>query len=313
VSGGDPSLEGWGHEAEVRRDVDRTHCNRAMSIESMERGAVLRVLLMGSSEITFDDNGAGVCLADLMEGELTALRPESRWEIESHIVYQMPNMTERCLSLAERLEPDLIGLWLGGNPFSEETVSFAVYHRSRHLYPYLNRMVNAGRGPADGGIEGSGAMRGAVYRALRGAGRAVIGRRALIDPVVALASTVRTLEALRPRWPVLCRLPYRDSCRQPDQEALSRLRVELYNAAVREACGRLSIPCVSPSDEVEASGIEYRMAPDKLHADFASRRLSAAIGARHIVEALEQGEGRGTSGRAKQTGPRRAGEGFAAK
>ncbi len=165
---------------------------------------------MGSSEITFDDNGAGVCLVDLMESELAALRPECSWEIESHIVYQMPNMADRCLSLAERVEPDLIALWLGGNPFSEETVSFAVYHRSRRLYPYVNLMVNAGRGPAEGGIDGSGAIRGALYRALRGAGRAVIGRRALIDPVVALASTVRTLEALQPRWPVLCRLPYRD-------------------------------------------------------------------------------------------------------
>ncbi len=284
-----------------------------MSIEALECGAVRRILLMGSSEITFDDNGAGVCLAHLMERELAALRPECSWEIESHIVYQMPNMADRCLRLAERGEPDLIALWLGGNPFSEETVSFAVYHRSRRLYPYVNLMVNAGRGPAEGGIDGSGAIRGAVYRALRGAGRVVIGRRALIDPVVALASTVRTLEALQPRWPVLCRLPYRDSCRQPDQEASSRLRVELYNAAVREECGRLSIPCVSPSDEVEARGMEYRMASDKLHADFASRRLSAAIGARHIIEALEQGRARDTSGRDEDTRAWRAEEGFAAK
>ena len=73
-----------------------------MSIEALECGAVRRILLMGSSEITFDDNGAGVCLAHLMERELAALRPECSWEIESHIVYQMPNMADRCLRLAER-------------------------------------------------------------------------------------------------------------------------------------------------------------------------------------------------------------------
>ena len=59
--------------------------------------------------------------------------------------------------------------------------------------------------------------------------------------------------------------------------------------------------------------MEYRMASDRLHADFASRRLSAAIGAQHIIEALEQGRARDTSGRDEDTRAWRAEEGFAAK
>jgi hypothetical protein len=261
-----------------------------MSLEPAAGLPLRRILLMGSSEITFDDHGTGLCLAELMESALANLRPEYHWEIHPHVAYQMANLPERCLRLAERVEPDLIALWMGGNNFSEETVSFAVYHRSRRLYPYFDRIVNAGRVAAGDGPEASMPLRGALYRALRAIGRGLIGRRTFIDPEVALAATLRTIELLQPRWPVICRLPYRDSCRQPDQEGPSRRRVELYNAAVREACRRLSIPCISPSDEIEAGGVEYRMAADRLHADFPSRRLNAAIAAGHVVQTLERSD-----------------------
>ena len=96
-----------------------------MSIEALECGAVRRILLMGSSEITFYDNGAGVCLADLMESELAALRPECSWEIRVPHRLSDAEYGGPLPRLAERVEPDLIALWLARHPFSEETVSCA--------------------------------------------------------------------------------------------------------------------------------------------------------------------------------------------
>jgi hypothetical protein len=251
-----------------------------------EADSVLRrILLLGSSEITFDDYGSSPSFTQLLNVQL-AESNESRWEVTPHIIYQRSNMPDRCLHLAERESPDLVVLWLGGNVFSEETVSFAVYNRSPRLHRYFDRLARALRGSGAARIEDTGGPRRVALLALRRASRAIIGQKPFIDPEEALAATIQSLDILRPRWRLLCRLPFRDSCRQPDQEESSRQRVESYNAAVIQACRERQITCISPSDEIEAAGARYAMAADKLHADLPSRRRNAVIAARYIKAAV---------------------------
>jgi hypothetical protein len=261
-----------------------------MKLETSPPPGASRILVAGSSEILFDNQGSETSLVDLLAAELSAAVTERAWEVVPLVTYQRRNMPERCVRAVERENPDLVLLWLGGNPFSEETVSFAVYHRARRFYPLWARMVG---GRLAGAAGESAGLAGFTYRIAQAAARSLVGRRAMIEPDEALAATLATIEALRGRWPLLCRLPFRDACRQPDQRESSRARVLAYNHAVREACRLASIPCITPSDELEAAGLPYRMAADELHADLPARRENARITARYILELLANQPDRG--------------------
>jgi hypothetical protein len=82
------------------------------------------------------------------------------------------------------------------------------------------------------------------------------------------------------RWPVALppRLP---NSRQPDQQAVVKLRVDRHNAAVRDACRGLSVSFFDPAAELPGAALQYGTVPDGLHADPATRLRAAEIAARH--------------------------------
>lgn len=249
-------------------------------------GASRRVLLLGSSEVTFTQAGPEESIAGLLEAALRERGPEMDWDIVPYVTYAMANMPQRTLQLVERHSPDLVVLWLAGNVFAEKTLTFALYHRSRRAYDLMTRLTGPALKAAGGGSEGSSSLRGALFRLLRSIATLVLGSAPFIPPEVARDSTVATLEALHSRGqPTVCRLAYPNS-RQAAQAAGVRRLVEEYNVAIEAACERLGIPSFRPEETVEATGRNYVMLPDGLHSTPETRRITAAAAADIAVRVL---------------------------
>lgn len=245
-----------------------------------------RVLLLGSSEVTFTEAGPEESIAGRLEAALRERAPEVDWEIVPYVTYAMANMPERTLQLVERHSPDLVVLWLAGNVFAERTLTFALYHRSRRAYDLVTRLTGPALKAAGGGSEGTSSLRGALFRLPRAAATRVLGSAPFIPPDVAREATSATLEALHGRGQrTVCRLAYPNS-RQAAQAASVRRLVEEYNVAVEAVCERLGIPSFRPEETVETTGRNYAMLPDGLHSTLETRQITAAAAADFAVRVL---------------------------
>lgn len=242
-----------------------------------------RVLVLGSSAVTFTDTGESGTTPAKLRAELARRAPGMAWEVDSQILYPTERMRELAARHLDLFHPDLLLLSMGANTFVERTVVYSIRRRSPLLYPVAARLSRAGKALSGGGAEGSAGIRGTLFRVPRDLARRVLGTASLLDPDAALKATEATFEMLSGRGiPVVVRLA-EGNVQQQDQRPMAKKLTATYNAAVREWCRRYEFAVFDLEEEL---GAAYTRTPDGLHVDDATRSAEAALAAELIADAL---------------------------
>jgi len=242
-----------------------------------------KLLVLGSSDITFTDTGEAGTVPAKIKAELRRRFPATTWDLDSALLYPTERMAEFAASHIDRFQPDAIFLSMGTNTFVERSVVHSLRRRLPILYPIASRLSRTAKAIGGGRAEGSPGPWGVLFRAPRSLGRLVLGTAPLIDPEVALKATAETFEMLAGRGlPVAVRLA-EGNVQQSEQRASAQLMTARYNDAVREMCRRSGFTAFRLSEEM---GSGYSRTPDGLHTDEATRAYEASRAADVIAAGL---------------------------
>ncbi|HEY7269331.1 MAG TPA: hypothetical protein VH951_05860, partial [Dehalococcoidia bacterium] len=84
-----------------------------------------RVLVLGSSDISYTPSSGARTVPALLVEELNRRRAGVEWELESAVLYPTADMAARARGQVERVRPDIIYLSMGANTFIEKSVTFS--------------------------------------------------------------------------------------------------------------------------------------------------------------------------------------------
>jgi lysophospholipase L1-like esterase len=243
----------------------------------------LRVLVLGSSDITYVPESGRHTVPALLQPELRTRRPDIEWRLESALLYPTADMAARTRANVERTKPDVLYLSMGANTFIEKSVTFSIRKRWPRLYPAAAPIIRAAKSAAGGAREASPGPRGLLFRAPRRLARALFGMAPFIDPEVALKATRETFGYLATLdFPVIVRLA-EGGIQQAYQREAARALTDAYNAAVRRLCAENGFPVFRLSEEL---GPRYGRTPDGLHSDAFTQAYEVTRAADLILKAL---------------------------
>ncbi len=243
--------------------------------------------MLGPSGVQFVRGEEAATLPSLLAEELN--RDSGRnWRVDSELVYPMANMAERVMGYVSSYRPDVLLFALGATAFAEESVTFRIRRRFPGLYGPATRLIAIWKAAAGGAAEGSGSLRGGLFRIPGAAAARLIGTAPLVDPAVALRATLESLESVAAAAPglrVVCRLANGHFQHAGQAREIER-RTLLYNDTVREACGRLGIPVYDQRQAIVGLGWDYVLSPDGLHTDLDTLVRAAKVAADQVRAAV---------------------------
>jgi hypothetical protein len=193
-----------------------------------------RVLVMGSSDVTYSDSGESGGLPALVRTELPHRFPGIEWHVDQALLYPTASMAARAEQQIDLAQPEVVYLSMGANTFVEKSVVNAIRRKLPLLYPLARFLTARTKSLAGGRAEGDPGVLGVLFRAPRGLGRRLIGLEPLLD-LTRPWSPLRKRKCSRVGMPTVVRLA-EGNTQQVDQRKRRRSRGS--NEAVTALCRR---------------------------------------------------------------------------
>src|SRR5581483_8293461 len=202
----------------------------------------LRVLIMGSSSVTYGESGDESTLPGLTEKLLREEHPSIDWTCRSERLFQGPTMAERALKLIGRHQPDVAVLYLQKSQFQTRKVVYRIRNRWPGLYDRAQALALLLKGWAGGGSYGNAGVRGWIFRVPAYLAAKVIGADPDIWVDDAIRHTKETIDGLARRedLTVIVKMPKETSSSPRTTEQLEW--GERFRQAVVAACEARHIP-----------------------------------------------------------------------
>jgi hypothetical protein len=247
-----------------------------------------KILMLGSSGITWTDRGPSGTLPNLVIAELSRRRPEVGW---SSVAVEIPparEMPERVAAAVQAHAPDVAVFAPASSYFTYDSVSARVRRKWPWLFRPSRSVADGLRGASGGGMQGGASARGWLFRAPRLAADRLIGAEPYMKVEHAIANVLGAIAVLtaRPGLAIVCKLPRISTDLPPEKLAIYKARLDEFLDALKQRCDEDGISYYSIADAAWAAGGEPERVGDGLHASLATRTADADFMAGLILEAL---------------------------
>lgn len=248
-----------------------------------------KVLLIGSSGVTFSESGPADTLAGLLERELTRRAPEAEWECLCFEASPTRNMADVVSATVEREAGDVVLLAPASSYFTYEYVVVRLRRISPRLYARTVAWTTWLKRMAGGGLEGSASPRGWLFRAPRWVGARVLGMEPRMKVEYAIENTTAALRWLVKQESVvtLVKLPTTSFELAGPRASVYLGRLNQFNDALHATCREHHVPCYELREAIGEAGAEARKGSDGSHWPIEVRRWDAGYLAGLVIEQLQ--------------------------
>jgi hypothetical protein len=247
-----------------------------------------KILMLGSSGVTWTDTDPSGTLPNLVIAELARSSPDFAWTAVAVEIPPSREMPERVAAAVRAHTPDVVVFAAASSYFTYDSVSARVRHKWPWLFRPSRSVADGLRGASGGGIQGGGSARGWLFRAPRLVAERLIGAEPYMKVEHATANTLAALTVLeeQPGLAWVCKLPVMSTDLPQEKLAVYKARLDPFLDAIKQACDRCSIAYYTIDDAARAAGAEPERVADGLHASLATRIAEAGFMAALILEAL---------------------------
>jgi hypothetical protein len=267
-----------------------TPCQGIIAAVSDEHAA-RRVLLLGSSSVTYGESGERTTLHQLTQTNLRRDTHNDDWTCLSELLFYSPAMASRAQKMVEKNGPGVAVLYLQKSQFTNEKVVYRIRERWPRLYDRAYALADWWKKKIAGG-HGYGAPgpRGWLFRVPLFVAERVIGTAPSVRMEDALTYTRETIDALLRNEDVvvLVKMPKETSSTPKTERQLAR--AERFRAGVREHCAARHVAVFLSEDSRPTARRRWLRVTgsDGIHATIERRGEQAGDLATEIVAAVEQ-------------------------
>ena len=247
-----------------------------------------KVLLAGSSGMTFSTTGAEDSLVALLAAALNRQAPSYTWLVEGRQIRPRDDISSRLASAVAEVRPDVVVFGPACSYFTYDYVIVRLRRFSPALYRRAISWSARLRRLAGGGIEGAESPRGWLFRVPRALAAKLLGVAPYMPVDEAVASAGEAVHYLARQETIVTvgKVPSMAGRFDPKRMALYTRRLQEFQRAFESICEKHRVPWYGRERAAEELGVRLERGEDGHHLTLESRRWEADYTASVILKAL---------------------------